>query len=141
MPSTSANTGTCYQFSIQHLRLLTPAATPSTANGPATREGYNRIFYDVFETAVDTPTNFSTVRRACADVLYVNGTMKIPLTGTVNFVDTDFVDITQFNATTDCKDLTKGLTPEGAGDGGAGDAGTGEAGAGDAGGPAKSGAE
>jgi hypothetical protein len=133
LPSNGASTGTCYQFSVQHLRLLTPPATPSLpgtaslpAGVPARPEGYNRVYYDVFETAVDTPTNFSTVRRACADVLYVNGTVKVPLTGTVNFVDSDFVDVSQFNPEADCKDLTKGLT---------------SAGAGGAGGPAKTGAK
>jgi hypothetical protein len=127
IPSTSATMGTCYQFFIQHLRLLTPAETPTTSmDGPGRPQGYNRVYYDVFETAVDTPTNFSTVRRACADVLYVNGTVKVPLTGIVSFVDSDFVDISEFDPATDCKDLTKGLTIETAGG---------------AGGPAKSGAK
>ncbi len=101
--SQSATMGTCYDFSVQHMRLMTPAATPNAV------EGYNRVYYDVFETAADQPTNFSTVRRACADVLYVNGKVKVPLTGTVNFVDSDFVDIRQFNPAINCKDLTKGI--------------------------------
>jgi|HubBroStandDraft_2_1064218.scaffolds.fasta_scaffold68317_1 uncharacterized protein YegL len=99
-----ADTGTCYDFSIQHIRLLTTPATP------ATPEGYNRIYYDVFETAMDSPTVFSTVRRACVDALYLDGKYKSPLTGVVNFADSDFVDIRQFDPSRDCKDLTKGIS-------------------------------
>jgi len=106
-PSNSASNGTCYDFLIQHMRLLTPPSTPTTP------EGYNRVYYDVFETAVDTPTSFSTVRRACADVLYVNGKVKAPLNGNVTFADTDFVDIAQFNPAVDCKDMTKNVGIDG----------------------------
>jgi hypothetical protein len=116
-PSKNSNaTGTCYNFSVQHIRLMTPAATPATA------EGYNRIYYDVFETAEDSPTNFSTVRRACADVLYVNGKIKVPLTGVVNFVDSDFVPLGKFDPLLNCKDFTKdAVVPDGGrGDGKAG---------------------
>ncbi len=113
-PPDSGTAGTCYQFSVQHLRLLTPAMTPVTP------QGHNRVYYDVYQTAVDSPTNLATVRRACADVLYVDGKIKVPLTGSVNFVDSDFVDITQFNPSLNCKDLTKGVVLDAgvAGDGG-----------------------
>jgi len=111
-PSASGTTGTCYQFLVQHLRLLTPAMTPTAS------EGYNRIYYDVYQTAVDSPTNFATVRRACADVLFVDGKEKSPLTGTVNFVDSDFVDIQQFSPALNCKDLTTGLGQDAGSDGG-----------------------
>ena len=109
LPSASATTGTCYQFLVEHMRLLTPPATPSTP------EGFNRVYYDVFETAVDSPTNFASVRRACADVLYVNGKVKIPLTGSVSFVDSDFVDLGGFDPAVDCKDLTKDVFDAGGG--------------------------
>ncbi len=102
-PAISSATGVCYKFLVQHMRLLT---TGNTAIAP---EGDNRIYYDVFETAEDSPTNLSTVRRACADVLYIDGKVKLPLTGAVSFVDSDFVDITQFDPTMNCKDLTKGF--------------------------------
>jgi von Willebrand factor type A domain/Bacterial TSP3 repeat len=111
-PSNGSTTGTCYDFSLQHIRLMTTAATPTTP------QGYNRVYYDVFETPMDSPTNFSTVRRACADVLFVNGKFKIPLTGTVNFVDSDFVDIRQFDPTKNCKDLTQGVAGVDGGSGG-----------------------
>lgn len=116
-PTNSAATGTCYDFSVEHIRLLTTSATPSTP------QGYNRLYYDVFETAQDSPTNFATVRRACADVLYVDGKVKIPLTGTVNFVDSDFVNIGLFDPTINCKDFTKGVVTLDGGvvDGGMGD--------------------
>jgi hypothetical protein len=98
-----SSNGTCYDFSVEHLRLLTPAKTT------AVEEGYNRIYYDVYQTAVDTPTTYASVRRACADVLFVDGKVKAPLTGTVSFVDSDFVDISSFNPSLNCKDLTKGV--------------------------------
>jgi hypothetical protein len=113
IPSSNSNaTGTCYDFSVQHIRLMTPAATP------ATPEGYNRIYYDVFETAADSPTNFSTVRRACVDVLYQNGKVKVPLTGVVNFVNSDFIDLGQFDPSLDCKDLTTDVVLDGGRGGG-----------------------
>jgi hypothetical protein len=111
-PSNSASNGTCYNFLVQHIRLMTLPATPGIP------EGFNRIYYDVFETAVDTPTNFSTVRRACADVMFVNGKVKAPLNGTVTFTDADFHDISKlpsaggFSLST-CKDLTKDLGIDG----------------------------
>jgi hypothetical protein len=115
----SAATGTCYNFDVQHIRLKTTSATPMTP------QGYNRVYYDVFETAQDSPTSFSTVRRACADVLYVDGKVKIPLNGIVNFVDSDFVDISAgvFDPTMSCKDFTRGVVTVGGGvpDGGASD--------------------
>jgi hypothetical protein len=110
-PSNSASTGTCYNFLVQHLRLLTPALTPLTP------EGYNRIYYDVYEIQDDSPTNFANVRRACADVLYVDGKVKVPLTGTVSFVNTDFVPIGTFSDA-NCKDLTKGVVDAGVSGGG-----------------------
>jgi hypothetical protein len=98
----TATDSTCYQFDVQHMRLLT---TGRTAIGA---QGGNRIYYDVYETSADTPTNLATVRRACADVLFVNGTLKLPLSGVVDFADSDFVDITSFDPTKNCKDLTAG---------------------------------
>jgi hypothetical protein len=121
-PTTTATTGTCYDFLVQHLRLTTTGPTPVVAQGD------NRIYYDIYETEADSPTNFATVRRACADVLYVDGKVKLPLTGTVSFVDSDFVDIQDFDGGT-CKDLTKfdaGAPDSGAKtDGGSVDGGTG----------------
>jgi len=98
-----ASSSACYHFDVQHLRLMT---TGATAIGP---RGGNRIYYDVYETAADSPTSFATVRRACADVLYVGGQEKLPLTGAVDFVDSDFVELSQFDPATNCKDLTAGF--------------------------------
>jgi len=115
----TASDSTCYQFDVQHMRLLTTGKTPI---GP---QGGNRIYYDIYATAADTPTNLATVRRACADVLYVNGTLKLPLSGVVDFVDSDFVDIAQFDPTMNCKDLTAGYKVDGgSGDGGGLDGGS-----------------
>jgi hypothetical protein len=101
-PPPSTATG-CYAFDVQHLRL---ASTGATALLP---QGVNRIYYDVFETAEDSPTNLATVRRACADVLYIDGVAKLPLTGAVSFVDSDFVDLEAFDPKKNCKDLTAGF--------------------------------
>jgi hypothetical protein len=95
--------GSCYTFDVQHLRLQT------TGPNSIGILGGNRIYYDVVETAEDSPTNFATIRRACADVLYEDGVAKIPLTGVVRFVDSDFTDISQFDPQTNCKDLTQGV--------------------------------
>jgi hypothetical protein len=108
-----ASSSGCYEFDVQHLRLQTTGLTPI---GP---RGGNRIYYDVFEAAEDSPTNLATVRRACADVLYVEGVAKVPLTGVVTFVDDDFVDVSQFDPTKNCKDLTAGVTIGAGPDGGA----------------------
>jgi hypothetical protein len=93
----------CYQFDVQHLRLMT-----TTQNGIGPRGG-NRIYYDVVETAEDSPTTFATVRRACANVLYEDGVAKLPLTGVVRFTDSDFTDISGFDPHANCKDLTDGV--------------------------------
>ncbi len=97
----------CYQFDVAHMRLVT---TGNTAVGA---QGINRIYYDIFETAEDSPTNFATVRRACADVLFIDGEFKLPLTGAVNFVDTDFIDIANFDPTMNCKNLSAGFELDG----------------------------
>jgi len=99
---TSESGSPCYQFDVQHIRLQT------TALNDIGQLGGNRIYYDIVETAEDSPANFATVRRACADVLY-DGVSKIPLTGVVRFTDSDFVDISQFDPNTNCKDLTEGV--------------------------------
>jgi hypothetical protein len=98
-----AGSGSCYQFDVQHLRLMT---TRQNAIGPL---GGNRIYYDIVETAEDSPTNFATVRRACANVLYEDGVAKIPLTGVARFTDSDFTDISEFDPQANCKDLTEGV--------------------------------
>jgi hypothetical protein len=100
-------TGACYTFSVGHMRLLT---TGTTQTSPV---GANRIYYDVVETAEDSPTTFATIRRACADVLYDDGVVKLPLTGVVNFVDSDFVDLSSFNPDINCKNLAEGAVLDG----------------------------
>jgi hypothetical protein len=52
--------------------------------------------------------------------LYVNGKVKVPLTGSVSFVDSDFVDISGFDPSVNCKDLTKGVLDGGGLGGGSG---------------------
>ena len=47
-PPSSTTMGTCYDFDVEHLRLMTPA---KTLGAP---QGYNRIYYDVFETAEES---------------------------------------------------------------------------------------
>jgi hypothetical protein len=93
----------CYDFGIQHLRLMD---TGPTAAGP---EGVNRIYYDIVQTGEDSPTNLALVRRACATVLFANHVAKVPLSGVVNFVDSDFVDLASFDPKKNCKDLTEGV--------------------------------
>ena len=117
--SDASGSGGCYDFSIQHMRLVT---TGDNAIGP---QGGNRIYYDVLEAAEDSPANLATVRRACANVVYVDGVAKLPLSGVVNFVDSDFVDISQFNPKKDCKDLTSGVKIGEGADGGSRDGGSG----------------
>lgn len=93
----------CYGFAVQHLRLMD---TGATAEGPG---GVNHIYYDLVQTAEDSPTNLAQVRRACATVLFENHIAKVPLSGVVNFVDSDFVDLASFDPTKNCKDLTEGV--------------------------------
>jgi len=109
LPSVGGSSGTCYNFSVDHLRLLTPPATPNTV------QGYNRVYYDVLETQVDSATDLATMRRACVDVLYIDGKVKVPLTGSVTLADSDFVDVGQFVKDPDlyCKDLTKDVIDAG----------------------------
>jgi hypothetical protein len=83
-------------------------------------EGMNYVYYDVYDAPTDLPTTFATVRRACVKVLYRNGTQKLPLSGVVNFADSDFVPLDTFNRAMNCKDLTKGLAVGDAGSGGGG---------------------
>jgi hypothetical protein len=113
----AATDSTCYQFDVQHMRLLTTGKTSIGA------QGGNRIYFDTYETAADTPTNLATVRRACADVLFVNGTLKLPLSGVVDFGDLDFVDLANFDPTKNCKDLTAGYKFDAGAEGGPGDGG------------------
>ena len=101
------STAGCYHFDVQHVRLLT------TGNTTISPVGGNRIFYDVYQTEEDSPANLATVRRACADVLYVNGQLKLPLNGQVLFQDADFVPLQSFNPKTNCKDLTAGFRFDG----------------------------
>jgi hypothetical protein len=126
----AANGLSCYDFDVQHLRLLTTPQQPppSTMMGPMggmspmvqVLEGMNYVYYDVYDAPTDLPTTFATVRRACVKVLYRNGTQKLPLSGVVNFADSDFVPLDTFNRAMNCKDLTKGLAVGDAGSGGGG---------------------
>ena len=95
--------GACYQFDVQHVRLVT------TGDNAVAREGGNRVYFDVYQSEEDSPATLATVRRACADVLYVNGGVKLPLNGVVNFADSDFVNLQTFNPTKNCKDMTQGF--------------------------------
>src|ERR1019366_2009382 len=101
-PTNDAATS-CYQFDVQHMRLMD---TGTTAAGP---QGGNRIYYDIVETSEDSPTNLASVKRACATVLYANHIAKVPLSGVVTFQDSDFVDLASFDPTKNCKDLTEGV--------------------------------
>jgi hypothetical protein len=89
------------------MRLLT---TGQTQTSPV---GANRIYYDLIQTQDDSPTTTSSYRRACADVLYDNGVVKLPLTGVVNFVDSDFVDLSTFDPSVNCKNLAEGAILDG----------------------------
>src|SRR5262249_20099165 len=91
----------------QHVRLVT---TGNTSIAPT---GVNRVYYDVYESAVDSPATFATVRRACANVAYVNGLVKLPLNGQVNFQNEDFVDVAKFNPAKHCRDFTAGFNWDG----------------------------
>jgi hypothetical protein len=113
----------CYNFDLQHLRLLTtPAQNPP--GQPAVPEGVNYVYYDVIDSATDTPTTLATVRRACAKVFYRDGTQKLPLSGVVNFTDGNFVPLDTFSRS-NCVDLTQSL-----GDGGSSRSSDGAAGGG-----------
>jgi hypothetical protein len=61
------------------------------------------------QTGEDSPTSLAQVRRACTTVLFENHIAKVPLSGVVNFVDSDFVDLASFDPTKNCKDLTEGV--------------------------------
>ncbi len=106
-PTNSGATGSCYNFQVGHMRLLT---TGQTQTSPV---GANRIYYDLVQTQDDSPTTSSSYRRACADVLYDNGVVKLPLTGVVNFVDSDFVDLASFDPSINCKNLAEGAILDG----------------------------
>ncbi len=101
--TTDAAAASCYQFAIQHLRLMD---TGPSAAGPG---GVNHIYYDLVQTGEDSPTNLALVRRACATVLFENHIAKVPLSGVVSFVDSDFVDLASFDPAKNCKDLTEGV--------------------------------
>ena len=101
--SADASTSGCYQFDVQHMRLMDTGATSA---GP---QGVNRIYYDVVQTGEHSPTALAQVRRACATVLFANHIAKVPLSGVVNFVDSDFVDLASFDPKLNCKDLTEGV--------------------------------
>lgn len=104
--TTQATSG-CYNFDVQHIRLVTTGDTTISA------EGGNRIFYDVYQAEEDSPASLSSVRRACANLIYVDGHVKLPLSGKVLFEDSDFVDLDSFDPKTNCKDLTAGFTFDG----------------------------
>jgi hypothetical protein len=95
--------GACFHFDVQHLRLVT------TGDNAVAPQGGNRVYFDVYQSEEDSPATLSTVRRACADVLYVDGGVKLPLNGVVNFADQDFVDLQTFNPAKNCKDMTQGF--------------------------------
>jgi hypothetical protein len=127
-PTSTSDAGAgCYAFDVQHMRLVT---TGKTARAP---EGINRIYFDVNQNAVDSPATFATVRRACADVVYLRGVIKLPLSGVVYFTDDDFVDISSFNPDKNCKNFAAGFDFDAGLDGATGPGATGDGGGKDSG--------
>jgi hypothetical protein len=94
----------CYRFDVKHLRLGT------TGRGTDELLGKNRIVVYANEAPTTTKVSFGNLRVACADARYVDGALKLPMSGSIHFEDTDFVDVARFDPDTSCRDLT-GTTP------------------------------
>lgn len=109
-PSSKPDGRKCYRFAVKHIRLAT------TGRGTDELLGKNRILVYMNEAPTTTNVAFGNLRVACVDARFVDGALKLPMSGSVHFEDTDFVDVARFDPDKNCRDLT-GTAP-------AGDAGT-----------------
>ena len=94
--------GSCYQLDVQHIRLMTTGA------GTGAQLGKNRIMIYADQAPVDSTAAYGQYSVACVDVLYIDKALKLPQSGVVQLLPTDFVDGNSFNPALNCKDLTGG---------------------------------
>jgi hypothetical protein len=99
-PLTKPDGRKCYHFDVRHVRLAT------TGRGTEALLGKNRILLYADEAPVTSTVAYGQLRVACVDVRYVDGALKLPLSGSVHFEDTDFVDVARFDPQAGCRDLT-----------------------------------
>jgi hypothetical protein len=110
-PFTKTTGEACFQIDVRHITLLT------TGKGTSSRSGANRVLLYFTEAPLDRALDHGHVRIACADVRYVDGVLKTPISGVVPFAEADFKEAMAFDPSRDCKVLAENRD---AGAGGAG---------------------
>jgi hypothetical protein len=96
-PFTKTTGEACFQIDVRHITLLT------TGKGTSSRSGANRVLLYFTEAPLDRALDHGHVRIACADVRYVDGALKTPISGVVPFVEADFKEAMAFDPSKDCK--------------------------------------
>ena len=94
--------GRCFQLDVQHIRLVTTGA------GTGAQLGKNRIMIYADQAPVDSTVAYGQYSVACLDVLYIDNALKIPQSGVVQLLPTDFVNGDIFDPAVNCKDMTGG---------------------------------
>lgn len=99
-PASKPDGRKCYHFEVRRVRLAT------TGRGTDALLGKNRIFVYAEEAPTTSKVAYGQLRVACVDARFVDGALKLPMSGSVHFEDKDFVEVARFDPTKDCRDLT-----------------------------------
>ncbi len=75
----------CYEITVRDVRLVTTGG--GVPNAPI---GNNRIDVYFLEAPPARPLDFGQLRVACIDAKYIDGRVKVPASGKVELLDTDF---------------------------------------------------
>lgn len=92
---------TCYDFNVTNITLLPTIETPEeTYPG----NGWNRIYIYSGEVAFDDPNAYALYRVACVYASYnPSGNYKNPPSGRIQLLESDFVEVSQFDPETHCR--------------------------------------